>query len=231
MNTRVGKVLIVIMVASIFAATMPVGAYITQDTYSNQSEGGNITQLNITIDKTLTDKWQALYGNITSGGIGLNDSSKDLFKWGTWSNSTDVGYVIATTNSSTPDWEHLTGATSAEIDTAWNFTVYDADSANNTFNNSNNTEITIGFNTIDADHTANVSTYDGQGTPQRTWQTIVLKHPGTVSEYDFNSFVFIGVNNVSTSATAYDGKACDYQMMMPVNTTTTYYLYTELRTS
>ena len=231
MNTKVGTILIAaIIVASIFAVTMPVGAYITKDDFSNQSEGGNITQLNITIDKILTDKWQALYGNITSGGIGLNNSGgTDLFKWGTWDNSTDVGYVIATTNSSTPDWESLTAATSAEIDTAWSFTVYDADSANNTFNNSNNTEITIGFNTIPVDSTANVSTLDGDA--KATWQTIVLRHPGTVSEYDHDSFVFVGVNNKTATAKAFNSKLCDYQIMMPVNTTTTYHLYTELRTS
>ena len=207
-----------------------LGGYITKHSYNAAADGGNITQLNITIEKTLTTNWQGLYGTISSEGIGLSDASEvDVFRWGEWDNSTDFGYVLATTNPSTPDWESLTTATSAEIDTAWNFTIYDADSAHNTCNNSNNTEITIGFNTIAADTTANVSTYDGN--QALTWETIMLRHPGTVSENDHGLFVFVGVNDRVADRTSFNGEPCDYQMLVPVNTTTTYYLYTELRTS
>lgn len=234
----VGMLLATLMIAT---AMIPmVGAYITPDIQktTNVAEGGNITNLDFYQEGTSTLKWQGYYGNLT-GSITLNNSTGTgvMYTWGAWDNSSHVGYVLATTNATTPDWADLVGSNGSEVDTAWDFVTDDGDCANNTFNESWSSEITIAFNTIAVNTASNVTT-NNNTTNYGYWETIVVKQNATIQTDDFDEFVFVGVNDAADEEYSFDDKPVDYQMMVPVNLTAggaagtqTYYFYTELRTS
>ena len=230
-----GTVLIAaIVVALIFATTMPVGAYIQRGGYFNNASasagGGNITSVDFTSTGGNTTKWQGYYGIIISNGISLKSGSDAMIEWGMgWNNSTTAGYVLATTNSSIPDWVGLTNVTCAEIDDVWSFGVLDGDSATNTFNNSNSTQVTIGGINHTAGSTTNAYTLNGSQGTNYTWETSAFRHSGAVSAGNYDSFVFVGVNDESRNDTAFNDNLADYQMLVPVNATgQTYNFYVEL---
>jgi len=85
----------------------------------NTTQGGYITEINITQLNTQTQNWQGFYGNVT-GNIFLkgNLGTYSMFNW-----TVDLtnSYVYATTNATGNNYSGLQNATPSELDTLWGF--------------------------------------------------------------------------------------------------------------
>ena len=184
---------------------------------SSAATGGNITQIDLSVS-TSTSKWQGYYGNV-SGGITLADSdnSNKMYEW----TNTIVGNVFAAQdpNMNNSNWIGLTNRSGSEIDTNFSYTPGDSDSATNTFIN-DSTSITVAGTTYNLKANSSVKTYSG-GVP--TWETIALAN--STSPADGN-YVFAGI--ISNDGTAYNGENADFQIIVPIGSSPTYYFYVEL---
>jgi hypothetical protein len=190
----------------------------------NAARGGNITQANFTGVASQTAKWQGYYGNL-SGSVTLGSSG------GTgWSNSTNIGYVLATPNGSIPDWHNYSVSSADTIDTAYGFDTSDVDDAGATFDD---TPVSATLVIAGTSHTATSSntvlTWNADASADR-WQTTALDY-GSPTAGQTQLMMFVGVNNATAAASAYNDIACDYQMIVPVHggSTQNYYFYIELR--
>ena len=179
------------------------------------TEGGNVSDLNLT-SNTLTDRWAAFYGNI-SGDIYLtsNDSgtAQYVYMWA-WT-TLNGGEVCTSTNSSLLTFG-ASGATGADIDTAWSFPSATSDSGVNTFSGSG-CAVKLGA--------ANVTgaSYADTGDPGG-FETCAVKTTATPakSEMLFCSFI-------NDTGVAYNGDAANFEMMVPTvygaGVYETYYFY------
>lgn len=250
LNKKIGALIAAIMVVSLIAAIAPtvsaapvgdneytqnVGTPVTNATIGTtvSARGGNITPVNFSDVMSQTSKWQGFYGNL-SGTIVLGSSTGTMKSW-VWSNETanNISYVLATTNSSIPYWWGLTPAITTDIDTAWQFTTTDQDSATNTFNDATGSELIIAGKHHTALASSQADTYNSNASANK-WYTVALDNGSSPSASSIDPFVFVGINNVSSSATAYNNVQCDYQMIVPVyhyggEPSNNYYFYVELR--
>ena len=184
---------------------------------SSAATGGNITQIDLSVS-TSTSKWQGYYGNV-SGGITLanSDNSKKMYAW----TNSIAGEVFATQddNMNTSKWTGLTNRTGANIDT--NFSLGSAsDNATNTFVNESSS-ITVAGTPYGGIGNSSVMTYNSSNAP--TWETIALANSTSPAEANY---VFVGV--INDDGEAYNGANADFQMIVPVSGSPTYYFYVEL---
>ncbi len=199
--------------AAVNNATISAGA---ESSYSADVAAGNTAvtaggTAQVDVSSTLsTSRWAGFYGSITAT-IVLADASSNWFKNWTVS-SVDGAHVYAST-ASTPDFSTLTYAREADMPDFLK-TSGASDNWQNTF--TNHETHTFNGNNLDANYTY---TYNNAGT--ETFKTYALK--------DGNSNL-IWAALAQNDATGYNGGTVDYQLLVPVDgtTSTTYYFFLEL---
>lgn len=208
------------------AVAVPTGATVsegTQETYtpsaeSVTTEGGNVTQVNIT-GVTITNKWAGFWGEV-SGYIVLADSSGKNFY--NWTISDPTGAVVYAANDTISDWgcTNILPVEGPSDSFLPSFLIEGTDSYNNTFTSSEDVQIPLSCSA----RRINV-TYTWQGGIQGSdFPTYALK---AVSE---GALIWAG--KVKADQTSFKGTpTADYQILAGVNSetgTTTFYFYLEL---
>jgi hypothetical protein len=190
---------------------------------SNAARGGNITQANFTGVASQTAKWQGYYGNL-SGSVTLGSSTGTMKSWGWsnesnigyvlatpgWSNESNIGYVLATPNSSIPDWSNYTVVSSnGDIDTVYQFNTNDVDSADKTFDDTPvSTAVVVAGTSHTASNENTVLTWNADASADK-WQTTALDY-GSPTAGQTQLMMFVGVNNATAAASAYNDILCDW---------------------
>ena len=173
-------------------------------------EAGNLSYVNVSTI-AITDKWAGFFGEV-SGNFQLADSGGNVFYQWSVSNVTDV--VVYAANETITDWS------GGNIEAA-NYThipdflkTNSADNYTNTFGSIeefNSTSLAV------ANTSYTVTYQSGSPGPLRTY---ALYSPADTA--------LILAGKAIDSVTGFDGTAVDYQIIVPANTTTTYYFYMEL---
>ena len=210
--------LLVVLVTVMPASAAPVS------TENSTATGGQITEINFSDVTSSTVKWQGYFGNVTNesgeNGLQLESSGNVMYSWN-YNLSNLAGNIFAALDNAMDitKWGQLEAATPDEIDTAYNFTSSNSDSANNTFSSSQ--ALTVAGNSVNGPY---VQTYNATLSP--TWKTVALSR---LSGSNMSDFVFAGM--ISSNQEAFDGTTKDFQMVVPVNASEspqTYYFYVEL---
>lgn len=188
-----------------------------------QAWGGNITQVNFTINST-TLHWQAFYGTI-SAGLRLASSAGTVKSW----TVSSVHGMVYVSQSSNVDFSTLnsTSVSLANVDSAFSFLTGADDSATNTGTNSANSAFNVSQYQVAASSRPLITTRDGAGL--EAWKQVVLNDGNTSSQSHYVFAAFI-----NASGTAYDNSSAQYQVIVPENaagdsTPTTYYFYGEIQ--
>ena len=186
---------------------------------NNTLEGGNLSDVGLDVP-SLTDKWAAFYGNVTGELVLTTHGSADaqrLYSWD-FDPATSTGAICVSTNSTLASLA-VKGARGTDIDDAWSFASSDADSGNNTFNN---TDCIMG---IGGSFISNAS-YVDTGAPGG-FITCALMANDTITAQKAD---MLFCSNV-TEGTNYNGTAVDFELMVPTvygTGTETYYFYVNL---
>lgn len=212
--------------ASSVSAGTPVSLG-TQAPGTADAWGGNITQLNLSINSS-TLHWQGFYGSISASlrlASGDEGSVNTLKTW----NVSNVSGQIYVSQSSNVDFTLLnsTPATLSNVDSAFAFLSGANDAAVNTGTNSANPEFNVGQYAVSANSYPLISTYDNLGNP--VWKQVVMRHASSGTPSDF---VFVGILN--SSGIAFNGNPAHFQIIVPENSAgdtsvTTYYFYGEIQ--
>ena len=216
-----------------FASAGPVGATSvtagtavtlgSASTGTAQAWGGNITQVNFTINSS-TLHWQAFYGTITAG-LRLASSAGTVKSW----TVSSVHGMVYVSQSSNVDFTSLnsTLVNLGQVDSAFSFLSGADDSAANTGSNAANPQFNVSDYQVAVNSRPLITTRDGSGL--ESWQQVVLNDGNTTSQphYVFAAFI-------NASGTAYDNSSAQYQVIVPENaagdnTPTTYYFYGEIQ--
>ncbi|MFA5108580.1 MAG: hypothetical protein WC492_03565 [Candidatus Micrarchaeia archaeon] len=189
--------------------------------------GGNITQVNLTINST-TLHWQGFYGS-TTASLRLaagNDSNLSTLK--VWNVSTLVGQIYVS-RSSNVDFTKLnsTSAALTDVDNAFSFLNGANDAAASTGSDSSNPAFTVGQYQMYANRYPLITTLDNSS--GHSWKQVITRHASTSSATDF---VFVGILN--NSGIAFNGDSANFQVIVPENSAgddsaTTYYFYGEVQ--
>lgn len=210
--------LLVVLVTVIPASAAPVS------NVNSSATGGQITEINFSDVTSTTVKWQGYFGNLTNesgeNGLQLESGGNVMYSWN-YNLSNLNGNIFATVDNTMDitKWGQLGTATSGNIDTAYNFTGSDQDSADNTLSGSQG--LTVAGNSVSGPY---VQTYNAALTP--TWTTVALSR---LDGSNMTDFVFAGM--IDSNQEAFDGTTKDFQMVVPVNASVspqTYYFYVEL---
>ena len=153
-------------------------------------------------------------------GLQLESGGNVMYSWN-YNLSNLNGNIFATVDNAVDitKWGQLGTATPGNIDTAYNFTGSDQDSADNTLSGSQG--LTVAGNPVSGPY---VQTYNATVIP--TWNTVALSR---LSGSNMTDFVFAGM--IDSNQEAFDGTTKDFQMVVPVNASVspqTYYFYVEL---
>lgn len=189
----------------------------TKETYANTagylyntSQGGYITEINITQLNTQTQKWQGFYGNVT-GNIYLKGSAGlSMFNWTV--NLTNT-YVYATTNTTGNNYSGLKNATPSELDTLWGFGAV-TDKINGTYVASADDPTFVGIpltNTYNATTVAGFVDYVIQD---------VSASPAKVN--------VLWAAKIYEDKTNFKGTTSDFELLVPSLASEVYYFYLEI---
>ncbi len=184
--------------------------------------GGNITQVNLTINSS-TLHYQGFYGS-TNGSLVLGSGS-NVIK--TWTISTVSGQVYASTSNSVDfTLVNSTSVTLANVDSAFSFLSGANDAMANTGTNSANPAFNVGQYAVGVNTRPLITTLNGTNSP--VWQEVILAY-GTPTTS--TNLVFAGILNASGNS--YNNVSANYQIIVPEdsagdNTPTTYYFYGQL---
>ena len=212
------ELLLVVLVTVVPASAAPIA------NGSSNAIGGQITEMNFSDVTSTTGKWQGYFGNVTNesgaNGLQLESGGNVMYSWN-YNLSNLAGTIFATVDNvmDLTKWDQLVAATPDDIDTAYNFTSSNADSANNTFNGTQ--ALTVAGRAVNGPY---VQTYNATMSP--TWKTVALSR---LSGSNMTDFVFAGM--IDSNQEAFDGTTKDYQMVVPVNASVspqTYFFYVEL---
>lgn len=210
--------LLIVLVIVIPASAAPVS------NGSSTATGGQITEINFSDVTSTTGKWQGYFGNVTNesgeNGLQLESGGNVMYSWN-YNLSNLAGNIFATLDNvmDLTKWDQLGAATPDDIDTAYNFTSSNSDSANNTLSGSQ--ALTVAGRVVNGPY---VQTYNATLSP--TWKTVALSRLGGSNMTDF---VFAGM--IDSNQEAFDGTTKDFQMVVPVNASEspqTYFFYVEL---
>ncbi len=184
---------------------------------SDETEGGNITVLNLVEVNSSTRRWAGYLGDITAANaaIILSNPSLDIFYDWAWDTGEEA--VVCAGQGTSYAWDSLVDATPAEIDAMWSFG--DAsDDAEATFDDAAN-QITIGSFTSTVANSADTGLAAG-------FVTTSIRD-ANVAESDY---LFCVDTDYAGVANAYDGTNADYELIVPITfgATETYYFYVEL---
>jgi len=189
--------------------------------------GGNITQVNLTINSS-TLHWQGFYGSVAASlrlASGSEGSVSTLKVW----NVSNVSGQIYVSTSSNVDFTTINSSTAtlANVDSAFTFLSGANDAAVNTGTNSASPAFNIGQYIVYANTRPFVTTLNSSGSP--VWRQVIVRDANTTTATDF---VFVGLLN--SSGVAYNGAAAHFQVIVPENSAgdaavTTYYFYGEIQ--
>jgi len=172
------------------------------DTGNATSEGGNLTNVNLTTFVS-TDRWQGFYGNV-SGSLAFGYNSHIFYNF---AGGTEKA-VYATQNISM-DFFALQAGAANDVDTAWNY----ADG------NDQAEDIFTGQQTNITGIIAPSIELNPAG---QNLNSTILYDGNTGKE----AFAFGAV--ISNDATCFDGKVCDFELIVPSDGKETYYLFLEV---
>lgn len=176
------------------------------------TQGGNITNANITSVVQLTNKWADIYGNISGTSLQLRDASNNIVYTWAYSAASGRGEVCASTGSTFPSGTPITGTT-ADMNSLWN--LGSVDNATNTYNTT--------FSNLNISGTvlSPIATKI-EGSSNFTVGAIV-NATGIKSNYAF-------CTNINNTGTNYLGTNYNYELLVPTTPggVETYYFYIEL---
>ncbi|NYZ60140.1 right-handed parallel beta-helix repeat-containing protein [Candidatus Micrarchaeota archaeon] len=203
----------------IFGANVTVGStgrYSSNITAGNVTiEGGNVSGVDLSSNES-TDRWAAFYGNVTGSKVLAQSVDVQMIYVWLW-NSSSGGVVCASTGP-TP-LSSIMGATYADIDAAWSFPPSSADSAANTFNNSNCSQ-RFGSTTVSNSYYADTG-YSG-GFTTCSWKSVAVPSKAEM----------LFCTNITYNGPLFNGQPGDYEIMVPTAYGTgvyeTYYFYVNL---
>lgn len=183
-------------------------------TTSITTEGGNITETNVT-GNPITTRWGAFWGEV-SGGIFLGDSSNNIFF--EWAVNDPTGSTVYATNETVSDWGPA-NIVAATADVMPSYLQEDAaDNFTNTFNETGD------FNSSSLD-IANVPyIYLWQnGSQYQNYSTFALKTSDDAA--------LIWAGNVASNLVSFrEANTTDYQILVPTDDVgLTYNFYLEFR--
>ena len=172
-------------------------------------EGGNVTFVNI-VSNQATTNWAGFYGNV-SGGLVLSDSSANSFF--EWTITSWTGAVVYATNNTVSDWGSPVVLVNANTPSYVNGA--GTDNFTNTFNGTESftSQGGSGFNILNTPYATTI----GSG----NFKTYALYSGATD-----NANIWAG--KVVDDGTSFKGDTVDYQILLPADTTTSYYFYMEL---
>jgi len=189
---------------------------------SFDTEGGNISEVNVSASAQLTDRWAGLFGIITPSEIVLKEeldsAGVHLYNW-----SQILNGEICVSIAPGFDFSQIKETTEEELSIFWNFGAV-ADNVTNTYTGS---DCALVFTGITATDTNNADYIDHMGSS--SFLTCVFEDTTTGPESQ-NDFAFC--TEINDSGTNYKGNAVDYELMVPtddgVDATETYYFFVEI---
>src|SRR5208283_510623 len=178
------------------------GQYVPNATANVTTQGGNVTNMNIS-STISTTKWAGYWGNV-SGSLVLapNSSSADLYSW-VWSLS-NGGEICAVAAPYGFNWAAVQNTTAPSVDTVWGFGT-SSDNAANTLTSTCN--IYVGG--------VNVTGTAGNTTGLGTFNTCALSAAATPTTKSDLAFCV----NIAPAGTLFNNGTGNYQLMVPTNKT------------
>ena len=252
--------LFVILLASLISAASPVGAsttFIKSSGYSSSTSNGsvagvagNVTELNIFSQNSITNGWTGFYGNI-SGTMELADSNGNAFY--NWSSTSPKGQVYVSKNS-TIQWGNIqcfnftamgnytsdiakAGGTSlygtniSQLESEFGITASDADSISKTF-------VLSGPSTHNSFVVGSLGFVEGQCMNTRILAQFGASEDNKFEEvllYEPQSTSVVFTTILNDNVVGFDGGYHDFETMVPEdghngNTSPTmYYFFMELQ--
>lgn len=190
--------------------------------YAMTTAGGTITTVNINAT-TQNPHWKAYVGNI-SGKLALQDGSSNAVY--DWNITSTEGEIYATRKSTIVEWNSITCANTAQIqseETSLNMTTSSEDSIANTFNKKQHAGFYAGLTQV-TQNTCNSTNLYVNSAESNDFEEVLL--------YDGSYMVYVAL--VENSIIGFDGNIYDFQMIVPDSglegsqTPVTYYFYVEL---
>jgi hypothetical protein len=186
------------------------------------AQGGNVTELNIQA-LTITQSWQGYYGNVT-GTVSLQDGNNNTFY--NWSSASPSGEIYATRNASV-SWTSVNCTNSSQRtseETYLGQSATDADSVSNTFTTGSHPAFSVGSNSILASSCYRTYGYANNQSQSSNFVMVMLNNAHNV----------IYTTIINDSATGFNGKAYDFELLVGENEkagnigATPYYFFVEL---
>ena len=186
----------------------------TSTAASVPTQGGNITNVNISASVQLTNKWADFYGNVTGAAIQLRDAGGlVVYNW-SYSAAAGKGEVCVSSGNVFPLGTPTAPANMGDVNTLWS--LGNIDNASNTYNGT--------FSGLNLSGT--VISPPGarlQGSSSFTDAAVYNGTTGAKANYAF-------CTNISSSGTNYANLNYNYELMVPTTPSAveTYYFYIEL---
>lgn len=194
-----------------------------QDPYKLNLSGGEIAILNINISAQ-NNYWKAIVGEVR-GIFTLEDSNgSSIYQW---EDIYITGFIYATRNQSTINWQEVNCATTQQIEEE-NIELNHTDPSLNitaTFNSQTHNQFITGFTTIPQNSCSHSLTlYVNNESQNESYHQIILT--------DQNSLIY--TSTIEKETIGYNSEFYDFQMLLPEkgtqnsNEITPYYIYIEL---
>jgi len=186
------------------------------------TEGGNISEVNVTAAEQLTDRWAGFYGLVTPSTIRLRASgdANDLYNW---TGSLAGGGEVCVSVGPDFDFNAIQEATEAEVDTQWSFGAV-ADNVTETYTGVGSCALVFTGITVGNTDTADEIVHAGYS----TFSTCAFKDAGTPGGQGDLAFC----TAIDTAGVNYNNATVDYELMVPtdddVGSTETYYFFVEI---
>jgi len=192
--------------------TGAIGKYTPGANANVTTEGGNVTELNLT-GNVSTEKWAGYWGNV-SGNIVLSPGAAMFYTWA-WT-SADGGEVCAVAAPSGFAWATVQAVAAATIDTIWGFDTLNTDSASNTLTSACNVDVA-------GTSVTSVGTTTGGG----AFETCAVGDGGGAAKGDVAFCV-----NITQGGALFNSLTGDYELMAATDeaagSTETHYFWIEL---
>ena len=185
----------------------------TTATSSATTQGGNITNANITGATQLTTKWADFYGNISGNTIALRDAAGNYVYTWAYSAAAGKGEICLSTASTFPPGT-LASANLTDLNTQWQLGTMD--NATGTFNTT--------FNGLNI--TSSVISPVGAAIQGSSTFTCAAVYNGTLGAKGGYAYC----TNISNAGKNYLNANYNYEVLVPTtpSATETYYFYIEL---
>ncbi len=199
-----------------------LGRWVPSGVADNRTtEGGNITEANLTAQAQLTDRWAGFFGQVTEANIILAAAGDTNYLY-TWAGNLTTGGEVCVSTDPAFGWATVVSALDSDIETAWAFGAV-LDSAAATYNTSG---CAMNFTGVPVANTNNSDQVNSDGLS--SFYTCVFSDTGSPAVK--NDLAFCA--QISDDATGYDGATVDYELIVPTNDspdgTETYYFFVEL---